>query len=56
MEFYAPECWKQSGTSSTQCYSGRQVDVFAAGITIYLMCFNEFPYPTGKGVDIQSSI
>jgi serine/threonine protein kinase len=55
-EFIAPECFKPKGTTTTQYYSGRAVDVWALGITIYIMVFNELPFPAKKGTDIPNEI
>lgn len=51
IEFFAPECFKPKGSTTTQYYSGRAADVWALGMTIYTMTYNELPFKVGLGVD-----
>jgi len=55
-EFFAPECFKPKGTTTTQYYSGRAADVWALGMTIYVMTFNELPFNVGLGIDTHHAI
>ena len=47
-EFMAPECFKQG--HSTSVYSGRKADVWAFGLVIYAMTFNDLPFTMGQGI------
>ena len=59
-EFLAPECFKQQAkgkqTTTTQYYSGRAADIWALGMTIYVLTFNQLPFQVGLGVDTHVAI
>eukprot|EP00352_Strombidinopsis_acuminata_P000848 CAMPEP_0176342652 /NCGR_PEP_ID=MMETSP0126-20121128/3336_1 /TAXON_ID=141414 ORGANISM="Strombidinopsis acuminatum, Strain SPMC142" /NCGR_SAMPLE_ID=MMETSP0126 /ASSEMBLY_ACC=CAM_ASM_000229 /LENGTH=51 /DNA_ID=CAMNT_0017688171 /DNA_START=335 /DNA_END=490 /DNA_ORIENTATION=+ len=50
MEFFAPECFKQN--KGTQYYSGRAADIWALGLTVYVMVFNDLPFKTGAEINV----
>ncbi len=52
-EFLAPECFRKG---YTQPYSGRKVDVWALGMTVYVMTFGSLPFEIGLGVDTHKAI
>ena len=45
LEFMAPECYKQG--TKTAVYSGRKADVWAYGLCIYALAFNDLPFTMG---------
>ena len=55
MRFFAPECFKPKGQQNTQYYSGRAADVWAMGMTIWVLAFNEMPFNPANG-DIGQAI
>ena len=51
--FFPPE----SCSFDTMTYSMKKADIWALGITIYIMVFNEFPFDFGKTeIDLMESI
>ena len=48
-EFMAPECFKE-GDNRQQTYSGRKADVWAYGLCIYALAFNDLPFVMGQGI------
>ena len=50
-EFMAPECYKDGKT--TTCYSGRKADVWAFGLCVYALAFNDLPFPMGQGIETR---
>jgi serine/threonine protein kinase len=54
LNFLAPECVKS--TTGTNFYSGRAVDIWALGMTIFNMVFNDFPFSIEAGVDVRKEI
>ena len=51
-EFFAPECFKQQGKGTTY-YSGRKADVWALGLCIYALAFNDLPFVMGQGAETR---
>ena len=45
----APECHKTG--KHTQYYSGRRADIWALGLCIFILAFNELPYDASLGRD-----
>ena len=41
MRFMAPECFKKE---RNQEFNGRRVDIWAVGITLYLLLTNKYPF------------
>ena len=53
----APECFKQSGGGvATRYYSGKAVDIWALGMTIFTLVFNELPFSVSEGTDPRIEI
>lgn len=49
----APECFKKDRKNSTQFYSGKKADVWALGLCIYALAFNDLPFTMGQGVETR---
>ena len=56
MMFLAPECFKSSNQIATLFYSGRKADIWALGMTVWALVFNELPFKTSENEDIGSII
>ena len=52
MNYLAPECVK-SNNKGTSFYSGRAVDIWALGLTMFNLVFNDFPFSIAPGVDVR---
>ena len=50
-EFMAPECYKQG--KNTTHYSGRKADIWAYGLCIYALTFNDLPFRMGQGIETR---
>ena len=48
-EFMAPECYKQG--NRTVSYSGRKADVWAYGLCIFALAFNDLPFKIGEDIE-----
>lgn len=54
--FLPPECCSFSDSSS-MTYSMKKADVWALGITCYILTFNDFPFPMGSTeLDLMDNI
>lgn len=53
-EFMAPECFKT--TTATNYYSGRASDIWAVGMTLWVLTFGQLPYEPASGVEVPQQI
>ena len=54
--YLAPECFKSSG-GGTKFYSGKAADIWALGMTLFTVVFNELPFvPAEEGKDPREQI
>jgi [calcium/calmodulin-dependent protein kinase] kinase len=51
-EFLAPECCDPGSRS----FSGKAADVWALGVTIYCLAFNEVPFQAAQGMSVLKAI
>ena len=52
-EFLAPECYKQG--NKTAVYSGQKADVWAFGLCIFGLAFNDLPFAMGQGYSTHNA-
>ena len=53
VRFMAPECFKQEQGKE---FNGKQIDIWAAGVTLYLLLKNQYPFGGNTQQDIEDQI